>query len=284
MTSLAFGSPLRDRVLEKLGFAAAPPPDLAGLAALYARWCQRVPFDNVRKLIHLRSGTPGPLPGDAAADFFGAWLAQGTGGTCWAGSGALCALLESLGFAARRGIATMLVAPDLPPNHGTVSVQLEGASWLVDASMSHGEPLRLDPARETTVAHAAWGVVARPLAGTWIVRLRAPHRLDGIDCRIESLAGSAAEFAVLHERTRSWSPFNYSLYLRVLRDDRVIGAAFGQRVEIRDSGAAVVTPLDVPGRLRLLEEAGFSAEIAARLPDDLPLPSPPGSRSAERAQ
>jgi N-hydroxyarylamine O-acetyltransferase len=178
----------------------------------------------------------------------------------------------------------MLVAPDLPPNHGTVSVSFEGASWLVDASMSHGEPLRLDPARETQVVHPAWGVVARPHGSKWIVRLRAPHRLDGIDCRIESLAGNAANFAVLHEATRAWSPFNYSLYLRVLRDDRVIGAAFGQRVEIVDSGAALVTPLDAPGRRRLLEEAGISAELAARVPDDLPLPPPPGSRSAEQAR
>ena len=271
---------LRDRVLEKLGFPGVPSPDLPGLAALYARWCRGVPFDNVRKLIHLRGGAAGPLPGDDPGEFLEAWLAHGCGGTCWAGAGALCALLESLGFAARRGIATMLVAPDLPPNHGTVSVSLEGATWLVDASMSHGEPLRLDPERETAVAHPAFGVAAKPQDEKWIVRLRAPHRLDGIDCRIDRLDGSAAEFATRHEGTRGWSPFNYSLYLRVLRGERVIGAAFGQRVEITESGAALVEPLDAAGRRRLLEEAGIGAELASRVPEDLPLPPPPGSRGA----
>jgi len=42
-----------------------------------------VPFDNVRKLIHVKSGKAGPLPGGTAEDFFTAWLRHGTGGTCW---------------------------------------------------------------------------------------------------------------------------------------------------------------------------------------------------------
>ena len=267
---------LRERVLAKLGFATAPAADFAGLAALYARWCQRVPFDNVRKLLHVRSADPGPLPGDTPADFFAAWLAHGTGGTCWAGNGALCTLLESLGFAARRGIATMLVAPDLPPNHGTVSVQLDGATWLVDASLLHGTPLRLDPARETEVSHPAWGVRARPEGAKWLVHWRAQHRPEGLDCRVDSLDGSAADFATLHEDTRGWSPFNFSLYLRVQRGERVIGAAFGQRVEIDAQGVAR-RPLDAHERRRLLVDAGIGPELVERLPDDLPLPPPPGA-------
>jgi arylamine N-acetyltransferase len=267
---------LRERVLAKLGFPAPPLPDRAGLAALYASWCQRVPFDNLRKLLHVRSGDPGPLPGDTPADFFAAWLAHGTGGTCWAGNGALCALLESLGFAARRGIATMLVAPDLSPNHGTVSVRLDGATWLVDASLLHGAPLRLDPAHETEVPHPAWGARARPDGGRWLVRWRPQHRPEGLDCRIDALDGSAADFAALHEATRGWSPFNYSLYLRVQRGGRVIGAAFGQRVEIDERGAVAQQALDPHERRRLLEEAGISAAVAAALPDDRPLPPPPG--------
>lgn len=272
---------LRERVLERLGFSAAPAPDRPGLASLYARWCERVPFDNVRKLMHLRGGEAGPLPGDEPRDFFETWLAHGTGGTCWAGNGALAALLEGLGFAAERGTATMLVAPDLPPNHGTTCVRLDGTLWMVDASILHGEPLRLDSAAETGVAHGAWGVRARPENGRWLVRWRPLHKPDGLDCRIEALGASAAEFRTRHEETRGWSPFNYGLYLRVLRGDRAIGAAFGQRVEIAGPGAAALRPLDPHERRRLLvEEAGISEEIASRLPEDLPLPAPPGSRAA----
>ena len=40
-----------------------PAPTLDGLQTLYAAWCRKVPFDNVRKLIHFHSHASGPLPG-----------------------------------------------------------------------------------------------------------------------------------------------------------------------------------------------------------------------------
>ena len=95
-------------MLAKLG-VARPAPDRDGLAAVYGAWCRRVPFDNVRKMIHVRAEDPGPLPGDDPTEFFESWLAHGAGGTCWAGNGALFALLQALGFSASRGVATMLV-------------------------------------------------------------------------------------------------------------------------------------------------------------------------------
>ena len=39
---------LVERVLSALGFSRAPAPELEGLARVYAAWCRRVPFDNVR--------------------------------------------------------------------------------------------------------------------------------------------------------------------------------------------------------------------------------------------
>jgi N-hydroxyarylamine O-acetyltransferase len=132
---------LVERVLERLGFASAPGPDRAGLAAVYAAWCRRVPFDNVRKRLHVAAKDPSRLPGDDPPEFLAAWLAWGTGGTCWAGNGALCELLRALGFDAERGVATMMALPDLPPNHGTVFVSLDGARWMVDASILFAEPL-----------------------------------------------------------------------------------------------------------------------------------------------
>ena len=101
----------RERVLERLGFTAYPETTLAGLTRFYQAWCQRVPFDNIRKLIHVRTDNPATLPGDAPNEFLEAWLAHGTGATCWAANGALCELLTSLGFDTRRAAATMMVAP-----------------------------------------------------------------------------------------------------------------------------------------------------------------------------
>jgi arylamine N-acetyltransferase len=132
-----------ERVLSRLGLADRPAPTLDGLHTLYAAWCRKVPFDNVRKLIHVHHHDPGRLPGDDATDFFEAWLTYGTGGTCWAGNGALHALLVSLGFNAARGMGTMRADPKAPPTHGTVLVTCEGTRYLVDASILHSTPLPL---------------------------------------------------------------------------------------------------------------------------------------------
>ena len=275
---------LVERVLERLGFSERPAPDAAGLAALYAEWCQRVSFDNVRKLLHLASRDPGPLPGDDAEDFFRAWLACGAGGTCWAVHGALHALLEALGFRARRVVATMLVTPDLPPNHGSVAVELEGERWLVDGAVLHGEPLRLADEGESGVEHPAWGVRCARRDGAWHVRWRPLHDEAGLDCRLDELAAPAGRFRALHEQTRGWSPFNFSVYARRNRADGVLGAAFGRRVEIGEDGRFAAQPLDAEARLRLLvDELGIAEAVAARLPPDAPLPPPPDSRTGRAA-
>lgn len=69
-----------------------------------------MPFDNVRKLIHLSSQNPAALAGDDATDFFEAWLRHGAGGTCWPGHGALHSLLSALGFDADRAVGTMMAS------------------------------------------------------------------------------------------------------------------------------------------------------------------------------
>jgi len=106
-----------DAVLAKLRIDW-PEPSLAGLRALYAAWCRRVPFDNVLKLIHISESAPGLLPGSTSESFFQDWLACGAGGTCWAGNGALHDLLAALGFRAERAIATMFPEAQTAPNHG----------------------------------------------------------------------------------------------------------------------------------------------------------------------
>lgn len=273
---------LQERVLAALGFSDAPEPTLESLTSLYAAWCHNVPFDNVRKLIHVAARDPGPLPGNDPVDFFEAWLAWRTGGTCWAGSGALHALLRSLGFSAARGIGTMLVVPDLPPNHGTVVVDFDGRRYLVDTSILHAAPLPLEPDEATGVDHPAWGVACGRRDGRWHVAWRPLHKTDGFECRIETLETDSATCGEYHERTRGWSPFNFELSARLNRDDRVVGAGFGKRVELDAAGRIHTTPLDPPLRRKvLIEELGIGEEIVDRLPADRPTPPPPGSHTAE---
>ena len=133
---------LRGRAVARLGLPPVVPVDLDGLRAVYAAWCLNVPFDNVRKLVALRTGDTGPLPGTDAADFLENFLEHGTGGTCWSSSNALFEVVASYGFDARRVAGSMR---DLGvPGHGTIKVRLNAQDWLVDSSMliMHPIPLR----------------------------------------------------------------------------------------------------------------------------------------------
>jgi len=251
---------LLERVLMRLGLSDRPAPTFDGLQTLYAAWCRKVPFDNVRKLIHIHNHDPDPLPGDDATDFFEAWLTYGTGGTCWAGNGALYTLLTSLGFHASRGMGTMLVAPHIPPNHGTVLVAYDETHYIVDASMLHSEPLHLDTDTPTAVTHPAWGVQCSTRDGYWYIRWHPAHMLDGLDCRLDHLRVTRETFRERHEQTRLWSPFNYELYARLICGEAVVSTTGGQRVELNGTGGVV-----------------------QRLPLDTPTPPPPWSRTARRA-
>jgi N-hydroxyarylamine O-acetyltransferase len=280
----ALSMDLLEQVLSRLGLADRPAPTLDGLQTLYAAWCRKVPFDNVRKLIHLHSHAPGPLPGDDPAEFLEAWLAYGTGGTCWAGNGALHAVLVSLGFAAIRGMGTMHAAPEAPPTHGTVVVTWEGTRYLVDASILHGAPLPLHESAPTSIAHPVWGVHCTKRDGTWYIRWRPLHQPDGLDCRLQYLHVSRETFRARHEQSRAWSPFNYEVYARAIRGETMVGVAHSQRVAFDSVGGVSHTPLEGDDRLRvLIDELGMHEAIVHQLPLDTPTPPPPWSRTAQAA-
>jgi N-hydroxyarylamine O-acetyltransferase len=262
---------LTEQVLERLG-VPRPDPDLAGLAAVYAAWCRRVPFDNVRKRIHLAADDPAPLPGETPEDFFDAWLLHGTGGTCWGGNGALHALLEAVGFTAERGIATMMAAPDLPPNHGTVIVTIGSDRFMVDASILHGSPLLVTDG-PSEVRHPAWGITARRLPDDGRLMITWPllHRPDGFECRLERIGAPASEFRDRYEQSRTRSGFNDYLYVRLNTASTVIGAMGDRRIELKGPGEVDEDSIGGEDRIRfLVEEIGLSEEISRRLPPDRP--------------
>lgn len=270
---------MAERVLEAFGLPDAPAPDLEGLRTVYAAWCGNVPFDNIRKLIAVRGADTGPLPGDAPDDFFAHWLDHRVGGTCWAGNGALCALLKHLGFEARRGLATMMVAPNLPPNHGTVVVDLPGGRFVVDASIMHVEPLPV-AADGSAVDHPAWGVAGLWRDAHFAINWRPLHRDDRIDCRIDAWTVDAARFSAQHEQTRAWSPFNFELTFNLVRDGARLGVAQGRCLRLGPDGLETVT---VGDRVEfLVDHCGVGEAMAARIPDDVPTPPPPGSRTAQQ--
>jgi len=273
---------LVERILARLGFNRRPTPTIDALRSLYNAWCERVPFDNIRKLIHVRAANPAPLPGSTPEDFFEAWLKFGVGGTCWPGAGALHALLVSLGFDAVRGIGTMLAAPNLPPNHGTVLVSFDSEIFLVDSSILHGHPLSLKKDAETSVSHPAWGVRSVWRESNWHVQWRPLMRLEGFECRLDRFPATETDFSDAYARTRSWSPFNYELSVRVNRGDKVIGMASGHSISLLPDGSVARTTLTPDERRRrLIEDVGITEALVIELPDDVSTPPPPWSQTAQ---
>jgi len=278
----ALAEELVERILARLGFNRRPTPTIDALRGLYSAWCERVPFDNIRKLIHVRSANAGPLPGTTPEEFFEAWLKFGTGGTCWPGAGALHAFLTALGFDAVRAIGTMMAAPNLPPNHGTVVVSFDSEMFLVDSSILHGHPLNLKKDTETSISHPAWGVRSVRKDGNWFIQWRPLMRLEGFDCRLDSFPATETDFTDSYARTRGWSPFNYELSVRVNRGDNVIGVASGHAISLLPDGSVARTTLTPDERRRMLiEDVGIAEELVMELPDDVSTPPPPWSQTAQ---
>ncbi len=265
---------LVDAVLDRFRIGR-PPRDLQGLRSVYGAWCESVPHENTRKLIHLGARLGTPLPGSTADHFFEAWLEEGTGGTCWAANGALHDLLAALGFEVQRAIATMLSVPDaVGPNHGSVVVAVDGERWIADASILSGEPIRIAapgvPPDHGQLPRFEW-LDEKPA-----VRWRAPNAPEGFPCRFERIGAGWAEWDSLHQATAAWSPFNYMLNARLLSGGESIGAARGQRYVFKADGSHVTTPLEGEMRTRfLVEELGISRSVAERVPADRPVPPRP---------
>ena len=257
---------LVEHILAKLGFSEPPSVDFTGLSRLYKAWCHKIPFDNIRKRIHLVENNLLPLPGHDDAEFFRGWLRFGVGGTCWAGNAALYALLDALGFSCELGTATMLTDSTQPPNHGTVCVRCGGKKFLVDASMLHNTPLLLAPNQSSAIDHPAWGLTCTPFAQHWSIRWRPLHLLDGCTCRIERFSVTRNSFRMLNEASRTRSPFNDSLFIRLNAGESVIGISGGMSIIFSPSGQVVRNFLSHESRLKLLvEKMGISEEMLLKI-------------------
>lgn len=264
------------RILQRLGLTQAPENNLAGLHCLYSAWCTNIPFDNIAKRLHLGSGKQGPLPGNDAELFFTTWLQYNIGGLCWAGSNALYILLRSLGFSAHRCLATMTIAPGIPPNHGTVVVDMGSHSYLVDTSLLHEAPLLLSRTGKSAIDHPAWGVTCRPREGKYHLRTRLLHMAEGCECRIDMIGAKRDDFLRFNEETRDWSPFNYSLYVRINRANTVTGIAYGRKVLFDVTGLVKETECGLDCRSEfLVNELNVDKNLLSRLPPDSAMVPPP---------
>ncbi|MDX1979415.1 MAG: arylamine N-acetyltransferase [Bryobacteraceae bacterium] len=217
MSDSALPEALRESVLRRLGFHAPPAADLEGLRAIYGAWCANVPFDNVRKVIAIVEGWA--LPGRDAGDFFDNWLSAGTGATCWPTSNAICELVRSLGFEARRVAGSMRDIGTV--NHGSVVVTLGGGDWLIDTSMLTNLPLPLN--RESFYQHDAVFAASVEYAGeAYVVWTRVLPQREHMPCRLHTEAVTRDYCIAKYEESRRESPFNRRLYARRNRPGELI--------------------------------------------------------------
>jgi N-hydroxyarylamine O-acetyltransferase len=183
---------------------------------IYGAWCRSVPFDNIAKLIALRSGSSGPLPGLDAIEFFERWLEHGIGGTCWPTSNALFELLISSGFRARRIAGSMRDTGIV--THASIKVTADGNDWLADSSMLTGAPVPLTdqihiPDDKLFGAEVEW------IDGTHVVWANLPPNPNLIPCRMLVDPAAPEYYAERYEASRLRSPFNERLYAKRNRAD-----------------------------------------------------------------
>lgn len=256
---------LRARVVERLGLDPELAPDLNGLRTVYAAWCSTVPFDNIRKLVALRSGDTGPLPGNDATDFLEHFLAHGTGGTCWSSSNALFEVVCSFGFDARRVAGSMR---DLGvPGHGSIKVRLDGSDWLVDSSMLMMYPIPL-PDELHVDRHPLFGVEVEPADGSHLIWFDTPPYEEYFPCRLLLDPVDLPFYEERYELSRTRGPFNQHLSVRVNRDGARMVLQGHMRHRKTADGRVESTVLS-PDALTdaLLHEVGISPEMVQRFVD-----------------
>ena len=199
---------LRDEVARRMGLPAAVPLTYEGLRQVYAAWCAHLSFDNLRKVIALRTGRE--LPGRTAEDFFTHWLKHDAAGTCWPTSNALLALVRSYGFPALRSAGSMHDSG--PMNHGCVRVPLGAETWFLDGAMLTVAPVRLsDRVEQSEVPLLA--AESEPDQGAHLVW--ADFAPSGwLPCRVYAEPISRELHLQRYEASREVSPFNGRLFLR----------------------------------------------------------------------
>ncbi|HEX4950618.1 MAG TPA: arylamine N-acetyltransferase [Blastocatellia bacterium] len=261
---------LCDLVLTKLGFTQSPSLDYEGLRSLYRAWCAHVPFDNVRKMIALRTESDGSLPGIQAEEFFENWLTLGAGGTCWPTSNALFALLCSLGFETRRVAGSMLDLGII--NHASVKVRLAGVDWLVDSSMLCNTPLPLDQ-NAFISDDLVFAIEVEPVEGTHVIWADLPPNSTYMPCRLLVDPASLELYQSSYEASRKRSPFNERLYARrnrpqellvLLGNTRIVKTATGvTRSDLSSEGVCQVLHEEIGFAEPLLEQWIASGSLAA---------------------
>jgi N-hydroxyarylamine O-acetyltransferase len=252
-----------------LGVPSDGKADEQTLGVLYKAWCQRVPFDSIRKRIATLTADGG-VPGGTALSFLNDFLSGGTGGTCWSTSFGLTALARFLGFDARLAAAVMHTDPDVPANHCSVVVTLGRTQFLLDTSMLYETPVdlgRLPESRDDPVHPLR--AESTP-AGPVIWWKAGHHRAGFIGCTIDLGPFSDEQAVACHERTRHYSLFNDQLFIRRNLGQRIDSFGRGTLISV-DKDGETHTAIPVAERDELLvNHFGIAPAVVRLIPPDGP--------------
>src|SRR6266849_8276666 len=266
---------LVERVMTKLGLRRRPALDLAGLNALYAAFSAGIPFDNVQKRIWFASPQTTPLPSGDPNQFFNNWLQHGTGGTCWPLNGAMYALAYALGFDARRIVGSVIVEGyPQGANHGSVLVNLDGISYLVDAWMASFKVLPLVPGKSSSTGDGIHDVRAVPIdSGFEIITYAGFNREQPLRFRPEPEYDPIdhAFFLARYDRTKAVGFFNDAIFVCRHFPESILTMGRKSKFHLAADGTLTKTePSEAERKTSLVEEFGLSEEIVGKLPPDVP--------------
>lgn len=268
---------LRRRILAKLGIAERPPIDPDGLNRLYGAYCGAVPNDNVQKRVWLVGDRATPVTGGDPVGFFEDWLEHGTGGTCFPTNGALCALLRTVGFDARRISGSILLAGiEQAGNHGSVVVRLGGIDYLADAQLASFRVLPLVPGQAASAGSGIHAIRAIPTAEGFDVEcFPGSNRQTPLIMRPDLARGPVdhgffvEHYALSARRDRNRSPFNEALFAARRFSDAILIVGRGNRIDVAADNAVTRTTITEAERRRVLvEEMGYSEAIVDAIPPD----------------
>jgi N-hydroxyarylamine O-acetyltransferase len=268
---------LVERVLSKLRLQSRPDADLSGLNKVYAAYSHHIPNDNVQKRIWLVGEKLRQVTGGEPAEFFENWLKHGTGGTCFPANGALCELLSSLGFKARRILgAVMMEGIEHDGNHGTVLVRIGETDYLADAQLAAFSVLPMVAGRPASTGDGIHDIRAAPFERGFEVQwYPGSNRQTPMVTRLDLQQGPVdhgnfvAQYALSARKDRKRSPFNEALFVGRHFPDRILNV--GRNTLTTISHDNVVTKREITPAERaqiLIEECGLSPEIVEAIPPD----------------
>lgn len=233
-----------ERVLARLDLQPGLAPSRDALAQIYRAWSRGVPFTNLDKLAAVRAGAP--LPSLAPDEIFARFLATGASGTCFAHAVAFRALLGALGFEARNYVGHTTGTNGLRGQHATTIVTLDGALWLVDTALPHGEPLSLHRDRSTRIDGVMTPTEVHPDGELWSLDCVLLHNGSRTKVYLEEALRDTGHAAERWGRTLDEveSPFNkvpvarleFADHCLTLAGKKLFKVAFDGQVAVESAG------------------------------------------------